>query len=224
MWAVVPIKGFDGPKQRLADVLSPEERGTLAEHMLRDVLAALIELDGVVVISGDEQALNMARWQGVRVMRERQPGGYSAAVRQAGEALAGEGVTAMMHVPGDVPLITPEEVARIADLDPISPAACVVPSRDHDGTNCLALWPPDLFQPAFGHDSFNRHCQIARDSGVEPTILELDGFALDIDTPDDLRLFCLGNGNCGSLRYLQVSGIAARVAREKGTGINGVDD
>jgi 2-phospho-L-lactate guanylyltransferase len=214
MWAVVPIKGFDAPKQRLADVLSPDERGSLVEHMLRDVLAALVDLDGVLVISADEGALNMARWQGVRVLREDLPGGYSAAVRQAGLLLAGEGVAAMMHVPGDVPLITPAEVARIANLQMVSPAACIVPSRDHDGTNCLALWPPDLFPPAFGPDSFNRHCQIARDSGVEPAILELDGFALDIDTPDDLRLFCMGAGNCGSLRYLQASGIAARLMQE----------
>ena len=50
MWAVVPIKGFDAPKQRLAEVLSPEERGALAEHMLSDVLAALSDLEGVVVL------------------------------------------------------------------------------------------------------------------------------------------------------------------------------
>lgn len=213
MWAVVPIKGFDAPKQRLADVLSPDERSELAKHMLRDVLAALTDLDGVMVISGDEGALNTARWLGARVVTERQPGGYSAAVRQAGEALAGEGVEAMMHVPGDVPLITRAEVAQIAELKVTAPAACVVPSRDRDGTNCLALWPPDLFQPAFGPDSFNRHCQIARDNGVEPTVLELNGFALDIDTPDDLRLFCAGHGNCSSLHYLQASGIAARMAQ-----------
>jgi 2-phospho-L-lactate guanylyltransferase len=224
MWAVVPIKGFDAPKQRLADVLSPDERSSLAEHMLRDVLVALTDLAGVLVISGDEQVLNMARWQGVRVLREDQPGGYSAAVRQAGAVLAGEGVDAMMHVPGDVPLITKAEVAQIADLEMLAPAACVVPSRDRDGTNCLALWPPDLFHPAFGRDSFNRHCQIARDSGVEPTILELEGFALDIDTPDDLRLFCAGHGDCGSLRYLQASGIAARMLQERGIGTNGVDE
>ncbi|MDP6830454.1 MAG: 2-phospho-L-lactate guanylyltransferase [Alphaproteobacteria bacterium] len=213
MWAVVPIKGFDAPKQRLADVLSPEERGVLAEHMLRDVLAALSDLDGVVVISGDEQALNTARWLGARVMEERQPGGYSSSVRQAGEALASEGVDAMMHVPGDVPSISHAEVAQIANLGLAAPGACVVPSRDHDGTNCLAMWPPDLLQPAFGPDSFHCHCQIARDGGVEPVVLELDGFALDIDTPDDLRLFCAGEYDCGSLRYLQASGIAARIAQ-----------
>ncbi len=214
MWAVVPIKGFDAPKQRLAEVLSPVERSELARQMLRDVLAALVDLDGVMLVSADEEALNMARWQGVRVLRESQGGGYSAAVRQAGEALAAEGAAAMLHVPGDVPLISRAEVARIATLDLTAPAACVVPSRDRDGTNCLAMWPPDLFQPAFGPDSFNRHCRIARDMGVEPTILELEGFALDIDTPDDLRLFCTGHRECGTLDYLRASGIVARLTQE----------
>ena len=51
MWAVVPIKGFDTPKQRLAGVLSPDERSALAEHMLdRNALpdggAAVLEIGG----------------------------------------------------------------------------------------------------------------------------------------------------------------------------------
>jgi hypothetical protein len=42
----------------------------------------------------------------------------------------------------------------------------------------------------------------------------MDGFALDIDTPDDLRLFCAGQGDCGSLQYLRASGIAARILQD----------
>ncbi len=218
MWAVVPIKGFDAPKQRLADVLSPKERGALAEHMLHDVLDVLSDLDGVVVVSADQAALGAARVTGARVMEERQPGGYSAAVRQAGEVLASEGITGMMHVPGDIPLVSREEVAQIAGIGPSAPAACVVPSRDRDGTNCLAMWPPDLMTPAFGPDSFRRHCGMLREIGVEPVVLELDGFALDIDTPDDLRLFCQQQGESSSLRYLRDSGIAGRILHnERGT-------
>lgn len=214
MWAVVPIKGFDAPKQRLAGVLSPDERSALAEHMLRDVLAALTDLAGVVVISGDESVLNAARWAGVRAMRERAPGGYSAAVAQAGEALAREGIAAMMHVPGDIPLVSHEDVGCIVNLEMTAPGACVAPSRDQDGTNCLAMWPPDLMRPAFGPDSYNRHCQLLRDLGVEPVVLEMNGFALDIDTPDDLRLFCAGHGDCGSLHYLRASGISDRMMQD----------
>ena len=85
------------------------------------------------------------------------------------------------------------------------------PSRDFGGTNCLALWPPNLMEPAFGADSFQRHCKLVEDLGIKPIVLELDGFALDIDTSEDLRLFCMGQNNCGSLQYLQASGISARI-------------
>ena len=117
----------------------------------------------------------------------------------------------MMHVPGDVPLISRDEVKQIASLQASVPGACVVPSRDFGGTNCLALWPPDLMEPAFGFDSFRRHCEMLGDLGIKPIVLELDGFALDIDTSEDLRLFCMGQNNCGSLQYLQASGISARI-------------
>ena len=211
MWAVVPIKGFESPKQRLAETLSPKERGDLAECMLRDVITALEDLEGILVISGDAAALEVAYCLGARVMEEKGNGGYSAAVHQACKILASEGVTGMMHVPGDVPLISRDEVKQIASLQANDPGACVVPSRDFGGTNCLALWPPDLMEPAFGSDSFRRHCEMLRNLGIKPIVLELDGFALDIDTLEDLRLFCMGQKNCSSLQYLQSSGISVRI-------------
>ena len=41
MWAIVPIKTFERAKQRLADVLSEEERRALMLAMARDVLTCL---------------------------------------------------------------------------------------------------------------------------------------------------------------------------------------
>ena len=211
MWAIVPIKGFESPKQRLADILSQKERGDFAECMLRDVITALDDLEGILVISGEAAALEVAYCLGARVMEEKGNGGYSAAVHQACKILASEGVTGMMHVPGDVPLISRDEVNQIASMQVNIPGACVVPSREFGGTNCLALWPPNLMEPAFGADSFQRHCKLVEDLGIKPIVLELDGFALDIDTSEDLRLFCMGQKNCSSLQYLQSSGISARI-------------
>ncbi|MDP6565873.1 MAG: 2-phospho-L-lactate guanylyltransferase [Alphaproteobacteria bacterium] len=211
MWAVVPIKGFEAPKRRLATILSPAERGRLAAQMMQDVLATLTGLIGVMVVSGDARVLEMADGLGARAETERWPMGYSTAVRQAAETLASEGVGAMMHVPGDVPLITTDEVAQVAAAHQAAPAVTVVPSRDRDGTNCLALSPPTLLRPAFGADSFERHCALARQAGVEPTVLSLPGFALDIDTPADLRLFCQRAGDGRSLRYLTEAGIVERI-------------
>ncbi len=41
IWACVPVKEFTGAKQRLAALLSPEQRVILAATMLEDVLSAL---------------------------------------------------------------------------------------------------------------------------------------------------------------------------------------
>ena len=41
VWAAVPVKEFTGAKQRLAALLTPEQREMLAATMLEDVLAAL---------------------------------------------------------------------------------------------------------------------------------------------------------------------------------------
>ncbi len=44
VWAIVPVKTFAQAKQRLASVLSAQERARLAEAMLCDVLEQLTAL------------------------------------------------------------------------------------------------------------------------------------------------------------------------------------
>ena len=41
----------------------------------------------------------------------------------------------------------------------------------------------------FGDNSFFPHLDAARRAGIEPTVLDLPGIALDIDTPEDLARF-----------------------------------
>ena len=41
IWAVIPVKEFDGAKHRLSGLLSQPERSVLAETMLADMLDAV---------------------------------------------------------------------------------------------------------------------------------------------------------------------------------------
>jgi 2-phospho-L-lactate guanylyltransferase len=41
IWAVIPVKEFDGAKHRLSGLLSQRERQVLAETMLTDMLDAV---------------------------------------------------------------------------------------------------------------------------------------------------------------------------------------
>ena len=63
VWAVVPVKEFEGAKQRLSSCLSREERRALATIMLEDVLDALSavkQLAGVLVVTVDPVVRSLA--------------------------------------------------------------------------------------------------------------------------------------------------------------------
>ena len=65
--AVLPMKRFDGAKQRLEDQYTPGERRALAEAMFSDVLVALrrsASVNEVLVISEDRGAQQIAAGYG----------------------------------------------------------------------------------------------------------------------------------------------------------------
>jgi 2-phospho-L-lactate guanylyltransferase len=73
IWAIVPVKEFEGAKQRLSSCLSPEERRVLATTMLEDVLdavSAVRELAGVLVVTVDSAATSLANRYGARLVTE----------------------------------------------------------------------------------------------------------------------------------------------------------
>lgn len=190
--AVVPVKQLENVKQRLAGLLSAEQRQLLFRAMFEDVLEAATtcdRIDRVVVVTGDERVADVARLFGAEVFPEPSPGGLIESVAATGAALAAEGVSAMVFLPADIPLITVEELEVALDgFGRKDGAECmIVPAEDLGGTNCLVTSPPDCMTFGFGEDSFRRHLRLAREAGIEPAIAKLPGIGLDIDTPEDLR-------------------------------------
>lgn len=192
MWAVIPVRSLSDAKRRLARVLDPGQRAALARAMLHDVLKIATSakvLDGVLLVSADLEAIDIAKQYGAETLAEPAPTGYSAAVAAAGRKLSSQGVGGFLHLPADVPLATIGEIEQVTAEHGSAPAVTVVPDLDRRGTNCLALSPPDLLTPAFGPDSCSRHCELATAAGVTPKVLNLPGLGLDIDTGADLALF-----------------------------------
>jgi 2-phospho-L-lactate guanylyltransferase (CobY/MobA/RfbA family) len=60
-----------------------------------------------------------------------------------------------------------------------------VRSRDN-GTNALALRPPEAVDMHFGRDSADAHRTAALAAGIEIVELDLERLAYDIDSADDL--------------------------------------
>jgi 2-phospho-L-lactate guanylyltransferase len=189
IWAAVPVKEFIGAKQRLAAVLSSEQRVALAAAMLEDVLAALAEapLAGIMVNTLDPIATDLARRYGARVVTAGARDGHTGAVAAMARILADEGRAAMLTVPGDIPRVTAAEIATVVAARRPAPSLTIVPAHDERGSNAVLCAPPLVMPLRFGDDSFVPHLAAARGLGIEPTIVKLAGVALDIDQPPDIR-------------------------------------
>ena len=191
IWAVVPVKSFARAKARLATLVDSHEREQLARAMLEDVLAGLRkveQLSGILVVSADAEAQEIARAHGARVIDDPVENGPNEAVGLALPFLRDVQADAMIFVPSDVPQIEPDELLPIiARLQPPS-VALVAAARDR-GTNLLACSPIDLIAPCFGPSSFGKHADAARRAGVEGNMFACPSLMHDIDQPQDITQF-----------------------------------
>lgn len=192
--AVVPVKDLARAKRRLGAALSPGQREQLCLAMLADVLAALRSAGAVgrvYVTSRDPRVLATAGREGTQPLPDR-AADLNGAVGEALLAVAAAGARAVLVVPGDVPLITPEEVRHLvrtgAGPRADRPLVRVAPTRD-GGTGALFLRPPLLLPPSFGPDSCARHLRAARAAGAIAEVCPLPGPGNDLDRPEDLNRF-----------------------------------
>ena len=94
IWAVIPVKEFDGAKHRLSGLLSPPQRRLLAETMLTDMLDAVAGsrlLAGVMIVTLDPHATALGKKIGARIVTEGARDGHTGSVNAGRRLLAGEG-------------------------------------------------------------------------------------------------------------------------------------
>ena len=202
---VVPVKNLAGAKQRLAEVLTAEQRRSLAEAMLRDVLEALAQLEqpeSISIVTGDAVATALAGDYGFDIIADHEDFGETAAIALATDVTASGGSDGVLVIPADVPLITAVEIKAILDAAPES-GTVLVAAADGRGTNAILRRPPSLFPARFGNDSFLPHLESARRAGFPVVILELSGVALDVDRPDDLAALLAAGGSTRTQNLLR---------------------
>ena len=215
-WAILPVKEMAGAKQRLAPLLSPEERIGLMQVMLRDVLAALSAargLAGIALVTLDPWAEQLAQQHGARIIMAGAREGHTGAVVTAAGQLKAEGVPAFLTLPGDIPAAKPMEIEAIIQAASATPAFIIAPAHDEQGSNAILMSPPDAVKLRFGEDSYFPHLAAARAAGITPHILPLPGIAMDIDHPADIRRFARipEAATTQTLAWLKQNGILARL-------------
>ena len=191
LWAIVPVKPLRRGKSRLAGALSEDERTelnrTLLQHTLQ-TLTDLKELEEVLVISRDPQALTIARNYGARTVREDGQPELNTALKRATVVAQVYATRGVLVLPADLPLISRSDVMMLIERAAEPPVVVIAPDRHEKGTNALLISPAGLIEYDFGEDSFQRHCELVRKSGARLEVVNLPNLGLDLDVPEDLEL------------------------------------
>lgn len=206
-WAIVPVKRLSEAKSSLKPALTSEQRREFALSMLKDVLGAVKRAQsvaGVLVVSPDDEVLNLARSRSAVPVPEPDVGlnrALSIAINRAKKS----GAEDILILPADVPLLSPRDVEKIIGLASGERDVVIAPSK-RKGTNALLLRPPDVMNLCFGGESFPAHLEEARRAGIAAHIYRSERVETDIDEVSDLvklEAQGLGTRSCDFLRALR---------------------
>jgi len=212
---LVPVKNLHGAKQRLASMLTPEQRTELARAMIKDVCHALAEVPRrprVALVTSDQYAMQLARQCGFEIIRDDENLGETEAIAMATQQAEKDGAEFSLVIPGDIPLVSAEEIVAVLAAAP-SEGTVLVPAADGRGTNAILRRPSGLIPCRFGNDSFLPHRAAARATGKEVVVLDgLPGIAIDVDRPEDLADMAEGEARTRTQRLIRRWGIVGQAA------------
>jgi 2-phospho-L-lactate guanylyltransferase len=229
VWALVPVKDLVLAKSRLAGVLAPSERRALAQAMVEDVLAVLVAepvFDGVLLISDDPAAEMIAHKYGIEWVAERtlECKGLNGAVAAGRNLLAERGVTDVMVLHSDIPLLSTEDIAQLlTDYEAEGVDVLIASDLAGTGTNIMLMPTRPALPLHYGEGSCRAHQLAAETMGLQVKTLRSETMGLDIDCPEDLLDACHRlqerqlESNCA--RLILASDIAQRLKIMESSGL-----
>ncbi len=167
--ALVPVRISPTAKRRLAHVIGPQERMAFVRRSFDHVSAAL-QSAGCRVIALTPEPIDAP--PEIDIWLDEAPG-LNRAVAAASRKL---GAPALV-VHADLPWLTDHDVRTLIETN-----ADVVIARAKDG-GTTGLLMRKLITPAYGPGSALRHAQIARGLGLSALVVDIPGFARDVDDP-----------------------------------------
>jgi len=186
---IVPHRGLEAAKTRLAPSLDPAERIMLASQLLQRVLRVSREVvPDVVVISPSRPLVEIVEAGGARLAVQRGMGLNEGLDEARSQAIL-DGIETLVVLHGDLPNLQADDIRVLVGALPAdgSPGVGIAPDRAGTGTNGLALRPPGVIRFRFGRGSFALHAAEVERAGVPCVAVNRAGLAFDLDTPEDLK-------------------------------------
>lgn len=197
LWAIVPLKILTSSKQRLAGILTNEQRIQLTQAMAEDVLAALHKcrnIDHVVLISDDEVAAHLCRKTGAEWLRPHSQQGLNEDLAYACDYAQRQGATNCLILHADLPLLESQSIDKMitqaqakAEALEHGPMLAVVPCKQGTGSNLVYAPLPFPVPLVYGKNSYLLFREEAEKSGIPFFSLSADDGDLDVDIPADLE-------------------------------------
>lgn len=175
---LVPVKDFGAAKQRLAPVLTPDDRIRLARWMAERVLSAVAEL-AVFVACDSPEVRDWAEARGATVVWG--PGlGLNGAVDDGVQRIGAAGHDHVIVAHADLPL--PDRLPTVAARG----VTTLIPDRRRDGTNVMSFPTGSPLRADYGAGSFARHLAAARRHHRHVEVRLDAHLSLDVDTSREL--------------------------------------
>jgi len=130
LWAIVPVKPLKRGKSRLAGILTRSQRVDLNRQLLThtlDTLRTVPEIEQVLVISRDPEALALAREFGARTVQENRTSHLNDALIRATFVARKYSTAGVLVLPADLPLVTPEDIKMMMALAVDPPVVVIAP-------------------------------------------------------------------------------------------------
>jgi 2-phospho-L-lactate guanylyltransferase len=190
-WALIPVKGFDRGKSRLAEVLGAAERARLTRSLFDHVVEVLREapsIDAIAVVSDSPSARAHAEALGVTALSDApQSCGLADVVDAAQGELVSRGASSILVCMSDLPALSVQDIESVARELEVADVV-LVPDLVEQGTNVIAMKPANAMPSCLGHeDSLSRHRARAAELGLEVRIPHRSGIGFDVDQPSDLE-------------------------------------
>lgn len=190
--AIVPINALPAAKSRLRPILGDCDRQGLVLWMAARVLAAIREsgaVDALAVVSPDPRVLRWATQRGVSAIAQS-TGGLNDGLELGRRWALERGSQSLLVLFGDLPLLTPRDVAALIQADETASGRSVVlaPDRSQRGTNGMLLWPLSALPFEFGEGSLEKHRIAAVAQGIQPALFVAEGTSFDVDMPADVEM------------------------------------
>lgn len=186
---VIPMKDPQYSKQRLSDVLAPDERQSVALNLFHNTLQFLTrhfaEVD-VLIVTPSQVIADIAKRYPVNVLLESNAKGLNAAISQGAKHCETQGYRSLLVLPADIINLNVAEFSLLLSHTNADNAVTICPADD-GGTNALLCTPPCAISFSYGIDSCQLHWRNATRNGLACQLLTLPSLALDLDTAADLQ-------------------------------------